>query len=119
MSNRRPASRTPSCATRQLTYNAFEKLRDPSHGRCLSMSEWTEVMSDTGFEIRHKERLPKDMEFKSWTERLGSNAASADRLRSMLIDGSPALKAFLKPRTEEGLLWFTLDEAILIAHKPA
>ena len=59
-----------------LTYNAFEKIRDPSHGRCLGMAEWSEVLSDTGFDIVHKERLPKDMEFQSWGERLGCDAAT-------------------------------------------
>ena len=36
-----------------------------------------------------------------------------------LIEGPPALRSFLKPRLEAGKLWFTLDEAILIARKPA
>jgi hypothetical protein len=77
------------------------------------------VLADTGFEILHKERLPKDMEFQPWAERLGSDAATIPRLRSMLTDGSPALQAFLKPRLDGDKLWFTLDEAILIARKPA
>jgi ubiquinone/menaquinone biosynthesis C-methylase UbiE len=103
-----------------LVYNAFEKLRDPSHGRCLGMAEWTEVLSDRGLEVVHKERLPKDMEFQPWAERLGSDARTIERLRAMLAEGSPALKAFLKPRVDEaGKLWFTLDEAIVIARKPA
>jgi ubiquinone/menaquinone biosynthesis C-methylase UbiE len=102
-----------------LTYNTFEKIRDPSHGRCFGMAEWTEVLADTGFEVVHKERLPKDMEFQSWAERLGSDPATIEKLRSMLSDGSPALQAFLKPRTDGGKLWFTLDEALLIARKPA
>jgi hypothetical protein len=29
------------------------------------------------------------------------------------------LKAFLKPRSEGGALFFTLDEAVIIARKPA
>src|SRR5262249_2662391 len=102
-----------------LTYNAFEKIRDPSHGRCLGMAEWSEVLTDTGFEIGHKERLPKSMEFQSWAERLGSDPATIEKLRSMLTEGSAALQAFLKPRVEEGKLWFILDEALLIARKPA
>lgn len=102
-----------------LAYNAFEKLRDPSHGRCLGMAEWTEVIADTGFLPAHKERLPKDMEFDSWAARLGAGAATVERLRSMLTHGTPALQAFLKPRLEDGKLTFTLDEAIVIARKPA
>jgi hypothetical protein len=102
-----------------LTYNAFEKIRDPSHARCLGMAEWSEVLSDTGLEVLHKERLPKDMEFQPWAERLGCDKATIERLRAMLTEGTPALKAFLKPRLVEGKLWFTLDEAIVIARKPA
>jgi ubiquinone/menaquinone biosynthesis C-methylase UbiE len=101
-----------------LTYNAFEKIRDPSHARCLGMAEWSEVLADTGFDIIAMERIPKDMEFQPWAERLGCDPATISRLRSMLSDGAPALKAFLKPREEEGNLWFTLDEAIIIARKP-
>ena len=82
------------------------------------MAEWTEVLSDTGFEVLHKERLPKDMEFQSWAERLGADTTTIERLRSMLTDGSAALQAFLKPRLDDDKLWFTLDEAIVIARKP-
>jgi ubiquinone/menaquinone biosynthesis C-methylase UbiE len=101
-----------------LAYNAFEKIRDPSHVRCLGMAEWTEILADTGFQVAHKERLGKDMEFQPWAERLGADGATIARLRTMLTDGAPALQAFLEPRLEDGNLWFTLDEAILIARKP-
>jgi ubiquinone/menaquinone biosynthesis C-methylase UbiE len=102
-----------------LAYNAFEKLRDPSHGRCLGMAEWSEVLARRGFEVTAKERLPKDMEFDPWAERMGCDAATIARLRAMLTGGTPALQAFLRPREEAGRLWFTLDEAIVIARKPA
>jgi ubiquinone/menaquinone biosynthesis C-methylase UbiE len=101
-----------------LSYNAFEKIRDPSHGRCLGMAEWSEVLGATGFAVVHTERLPKDMEFQPWVDRMGRDAATVERLRLMLVEGAPALRAFLKPRWEEKRLWFTLDEAILIARKP-
>jgi hypothetical protein len=58
------------------------------------------------------------MEFQPWAERLGCDAATIQRLRTMLANASPALKAFLRPRDEGGHLWFTLDEAIVIARKP-
>jgi ubiquinone/menaquinone biosynthesis C-methylase UbiE len=102
-----------------LTYNAFEKIRDPSHGRCLGMTEWSELLADTGFELLHKERLAKDMEFAPWATRMGCDAATVERLRYMLTDGTAASRAFLKPRLEDGSLWFTLDEALIVARKPA
>jgi ubiquinone/menaquinone biosynthesis C-methylase UbiE len=101
------------------TYNAFEKVRDPSHGRCLGLTEWSEIIADAGLAFLHGERLPKDMEFAPWAERMAVGAATVERLRDMLTEGSPAIQAFLKPRLEAGKLWFTLDEAILIARKPA
>jgi hypothetical protein len=50
---------------------------------------------------------------------MGADATTIERLGSMLNDASPALAAFLKPRLVDGSLWFTLDEAVLIARKPA
>jgi ubiquinone/menaquinone biosynthesis C-methylase UbiE len=100
-----------------VAYNAFEKVRDPSHGRCLGLAEWSEIVADAGLDIVHTERLPKDMEFQPWAERMVADPATVERLRAMLEEGSPALQAFLKPRREDGALWFTLDEAILIARR--
>ncbi len=101
-----------------LAYNAFETIRDPSHSRCLGLAEWSGIIADAGFDLVHKERLGKDMEFQPWAERLGADAATIERLQAMLSDGVPALQTFLRPRLEDGKLWFTLDEAILIARKP-
>ena len=83
------------------------------------MTEWSEVIEDAGLEPLHAERLPKDMEFQPWVERMGADSTTIERLRTMLTTASPALAAFLKPRAVDGALWFTLDEAILIARKPA
>jgi ubiquinone/menaquinone biosynthesis C-methylase UbiE len=102
-----------------VAYNEFEKRRDPSHGRCLGMAEWSDVIAAAGLQVMHKERLPKDMEFDPWAVRLGADAATVAGLRKTLAEAAPALAAFLKPRTEHGAVWFTLDEAILIARKPA
>lgn len=116
------AGSTPGFSAADLTqaaatYNAFEKLRDPSHARCLGMTEWAALMQAAGLRLQHQERIPKDMEFDPWAVRLGCDAATVELLRNMLLGGSPALTAFLKPREVEGVLWFTLDEAIMIAGK--
>jgi ubiquinone/menaquinone biosynthesis C-methylase UbiE len=101
------------------TYNTFEKLRDKSHGRCLGVTEWCAVIAGAGLDVTHQEILPKAMEFAPWVERMDVDADTVARLRTMLEDGSPALKAFLKPRLDGGALWFSLDEAIVIASKTA
>ena len=117
------ASSTPGFAPDALqdaatAYNAFEKLRDPSHGRCLSTEEWTTLITDSGFAIRHVERLPKEMEFGPWVERMGVAPDTADRLEAMLTGATPALQAFLQPRRQDGKLTFTLDEILIVAGRP-
>jgi len=99
------------------TYNAFEKLRDPSHGCALAIAEWIGLIGKAGLAVVHQERLPKDMELQSWAERMGCSAETIKTLRGMLTGPSPALAAFLKPRPEGDDIVFTLDEAILIARK--
>lgn len=116
------AQSTPGFSDAELadaanTYNAFEKLRDPSHVRCLGMGEWTRLMTASGLAVWHVERIPKDMDFDPWARRLGCEEATIAHLRDMLATATPALRAFLKPRTEGEALWFTLDEAILIGRK--
>jgi ubiquinone/menaquinone biosynthesis C-methylase UbiE len=98
-------------------YNAFEKLRDPSHGRCLGLAEWRAVIAAAGLDVRHSEILPKAMEFAPWAERMDADAPTIARLRAMLEEGTPALRAFLKPQLEGEALWFNLDEAIIVARK--
>jgi len=100
-----------------LAYNVFEKVRDPSHGRCLGLVEWGGIIGAAGLGVKHSERLGKDMEFSPWVERMAVDAATVARLRAVLEEATPALKAFLKPRLEDGALWFTLDEAIFVARK--
>lgn len=100
-------------------YNAFEKVRDPSHGRALATAEWLELIEEAGMKLRHREHAPKAMDFASWVKTMAVPAETVPRLRAMLEDASPALKAFLKPATVDGKLGFTLDELIAIAERPA
>jgi ubiquinone/menaquinone biosynthesis C-methylase UbiE len=101
-----------------LGYNAFEKNRDPSHGRALTTAEWVELIADTGFALVHREHAPKAMDFASWVKTMNVPTDMVSKLRAMLDEASPALKAFLKPTESDGKLGFTLDELIAIAKRP-
>jgi ubiquinone/menaquinone biosynthesis C-methylase UbiE len=99
------------------SYNAFEKLRDPSHGRALSTTEWLELMAMRGFEVLHKEHAPKAMDFAAWCKNMAVADETVARLRAMLDDASPALSAYLQPRSENDKLTFTLVELIALGRK--
>lgn len=113
------------------TYNAFEKVRDPSHHRALTTGEWLDLVADIGFAIRHTEHQPKAMLFNTWCRTMAVPKATVVQLRAMLDDAKPALKAFLKPEPKASLeanaaasndgpdIGFTLTELILIGQKSA
>ena len=98
-------------------YNDFEKLRDPSHGRCLGLSEWTALLEDAGFAVEHSEHMDQDIEFGPWVQRMRCAESTVARLKAML--GEEPLASFLKPLETDAGLMFTLQEAIIVARKPS
>jgi len=98
-------------------YNAFEKRRDPSHVRCLTLAEWRGIVQAAGLAERHAEVLDKPMVFGPWTDQQDVGAAGKAELASMMIEGSPALQAFLRPRRSDGDIDFILTEAVIVAVK--
>jgi len=102
-----------------IQYNAFEKLRDPSHGRALTEAEFVELVEDMGFGITAREQLRKEMDFRSWVKRMQCDGQTVERLSEMLgPEGPVALRGFLRPREKDGDTWFSLQELILVARKP-
>ena len=96
--------------------NAFEKLRDPGHGRCLTITEWTAAYEAAGFAVTHTETLWKRMEFDPWARRLTDDAALVAQVRDMLLAASGEAREFLQP--ENGAkLTFRLQEGIFIGRK--
>ncbi len=95
--------------------NAFEKLRDPSHGRCLSIAEWQSVLRGAGFTVEHQETLGKEMPFDFWAKR--HDLTMQSYLRAMLSQSSAVAADFLKPRTTGDKLFFNLLEGIFISRK--
>jgi ubiquinone/menaquinone biosynthesis C-methylase UbiE len=111
-----PGASGPALRDAAIVYNAFEKLRDPSHVRCLALAEWQELLEDTGFLSVRAERMEQDIAFGPWTERMRCDAATVSRLEAMLGEG--LLRGLLNPRVTESGLTFTLKEAVIVARKP-
>jgi ubiquinone/menaquinone biosynthesis C-methylase UbiE len=97
-------------------YNAFEHLRDPSHARALAITQWRQILIDTGFEIRSEVLLEKEMAFGPWVERMRCTPQTVRQLEA-LLRGPSALSSFLKPRECDGKLQLTLREALFVGVK--
>jgi len=98
-------------------YNAFEKLRDPSHVRCLTLTEWRDLVVQAGLNERHLELLDKPMVFGPWADQQNVGDGIKRDLKSMLLNGSAAFRAFVRPQENNGDLDFILTEAVIIGVK--
>ena len=107
---------SPDDADLAAAYNAFEKLRDPSHGRALSLPEWCALIDAAGLEPVSAEVMDQDIGFDAWVARMRCADDTVARLKEML-EAEP-LRGLLRPREEHDGLTFTLREAIILARKP-
>ncbi len=114
-----PGFSNDALAEAAAAYNAFEKLRDPSHGRALTAGEWRDLITRQGFVLKAEERMDKAMDFDTWRRTMAVPAADVPTLCGMLTDSAPALAAFLRPQQADGKLGFALIEGVFIATKPA
>lgn len=95
--------------------NAFEKLRDPSHWRCLSVEEWLEGYAQAGLELTQHEILEKQMVFEDWAAR--HDPVMQSYLRALLWHGPPQTHEFFHPHSEDGKTLFHLREGLFIGRK--
>jgi len=95
--------------------NAFEKRRDPSHGRCLSLAEWIAGFEKAGFTLLHQEILVKQMEFESWAAR--HTGELQQQLRAMLDDAPQEAAAFLRPQRLGDKTVFHLQEGLIVGRR--
>jgi ubiquinone/menaquinone biosynthesis C-methylase UbiE len=106
------APESPKAADR---LNAIEKVRDPSHARCLSAGDWLALLERSGFAVHHHEILDKDMDLDGWAGRMSVSADTRPALAAMLRDPMPELQAYLRTQESGDNLKFNLEEAVFIA----
>lgn len=101
----------------QRYINAFEKLRDPSHGRALSLLEWNQHIKQAHLTITHTETMCKTVNFHDWATRMKVSEENYLRLRAMLVQAPALVVKFLTPDFSGDTINFQLTEAIIIAVK--
>jgi ubiquinone/menaquinone biosynthesis C-methylase UbiE len=94
--------------------NALERLRDPSHARCLSLYEWRQAFLAAGFVLEHEELDWKWLAFGPWAARMGVVEPTLTRLRVMLSRAPSEVLEFLTPQILGDTIEFRLSEAIFV-----
>ena len=90
---------------------AFEKLRDPSHNQAFTEGEWRTMFTEAGVMVTHVERLHKDLNFRTWTDRQGVTPNTRACLIVLLEQASPAVLDWMQPQA-----WGTPDATYRCHH---
>ena len=98
-------------------YNAYEKLRDPSHNWVYPLVRLQAMFEQAGLRIEQTEKVSKELEFNAWADRMRVSDADKEKLLEMMRNLPEALKPLFAPRWADGTMYFSLWEAVIIAKK--
>jgi ubiquinone/menaquinone biosynthesis C-methylase UbiE len=96
-------------------YNAYEKLRDPSHNWVYPLVRLQAMFEDAGLKVEATRELGKELEFHEWTDRQHVSDATKENLLEMMRNIPELLQPLFAPRWAEGTMYFSLWEAVLVA----
>lgn len=99
-------------------YNAFEKLRDPSHNWVYPLVRLQAMFEQAGLQVKTSRQLSKEMEFQQWADRQRVSNENKEKLLQMMRGLPDALQPLFAPRWADGTLYFSLWEAVLVARLP-
>lgn len=63
-----------------------ERLRDPTHVRCLTEDEWRDLLGSAGLVVEDARIFEKRIEIEGWLARAGCSGERAERVRDLLAD---------------------------------
>jgi ubiquinone/menaquinone biosynthesis C-methylase UbiE len=98
-------------------YNAYEKLRDPSHNWIYPLVRLQAMVEQAGFQVEATRQLSKEFEFHHWADRQRVSAANKDKLLAMMRTIPELLEPLFKPRWADGTMYFSLWEAVIVGRR--
>jgi len=96
-------------------YNAYEKLRDPSHNWVYPLVRLQVMFEEAGLKVETTRELSKEFEFHEWADRQHVSDANKAKLLEMMRHIPEALQPLFAPRWADGTMYFTLHEVVLVA----
>jgi len=101
-------------APEQPVFDTFlqtlEMMRDPSHVRDYSMSEWVEITTQAGFMVTGVTRRRLPLDFASWTMRQRTPEVMVKALRALFASVSDEVRAQFELHANDD---FTIDPVVL------
>ena len=105
---------TPGVALLDTWLQSMELLRDASHVRNASVTEWTSTLTGLGFAIGEVEKYRLRLDFTSWTERMNTPATHVAAIRSLQQRAAAAVTDYFEIEKDGS---FVVDTVLIAAHK--
>ncbi len=104
-------------------YNTVEKLRDKSHIRCASTTEWQAWMGRAGLVFERGQTSWKKFEFDSWARRMVTSEEQYHEVLDFIRSAPQAAANYFRVETEKNVhettvLSFQGQEWLAVCHKP-
>jgi ubiquinone/menaquinone biosynthesis C-methylase UbiE len=90
---------SPEDPAQDTFLNCIELLRDPSHVRNYTVSQWTAMFAEVGLVAEHRVTWPLPLDFEDWTERMLTPELARDQLRALFDDATDAIRVAFRVRT--------------------
>lgn len=98
--------------------NTVEKLRDPSHVRCPSVSEWQRWLRQHGLAEQRARLRQKSFQFPTWVERTASSTEQTQRVEQYLLQANTVTEAYFGIQQEAGRIkTWCIDEWMVLCCK--
>ena len=101
--------------------NGVEALRDTSHVRNYSLSEWRSMTETAGFQVEESAELEEEaqMSLEDWMKKSGCVGEAAAQVRKMFAEAPEGARRMFsiaaKPEGDVGFRWLRV---VLSARKP-
>jgi hypothetical protein len=109
---------SPEDPAQDTFLNCIELLRDPSHVRDHSVSQWCASFAEAGLEPEPIASWGVPLEFEEWVERMATPAPARAQLRALFENATEPVRAAFALRTQ-GSCGFEIPIALLCGRLPS
>ncbi len=96
----------------------IERIRDPSHRRCWTETQWCTWLAGANLRVETLERTPKPINLRDWFDRMDVPPVQREAVSEIIDSAEGWLRDYLRPHGEGDLRTFHLHELTLLARKP-
>ncbi|MWV38448.1 class I SAM-dependent methyltransferase [Natrialba sp. INN-245] len=98
--------------------NEVERLRDPTHVRSHTESEWRQWLTEAGFDVEERLLLSKEIDYRDWVRQLETPAENRAQLREAFADPPAGASELFDITYEDGeLVSFSNLKLLVLARR--